>query len=125
VAITQKQKNKLLELIKTQLKELNLDIQDTEERIRNMQEHRLLPIASGPGEDGTSAEDQDRARLELISLKKSLGALASTKLKLENGTYTGTCGICRNPIDFNRILALPGTNVCTACAKKAHPPRTR
>lgn len=125
MALSEKQKSELLTLVTNQLSELESEIVITKERLKNMQESALLPIAHPPGEDGTSGHDQDVARTQLSALKTQQKALIPVKMRLELGTYTGKCGLCHKPINFERLRALPGTVSCIECAEKLQAPTRR
>lgn len=54
---------------------------------------------------------RERSRAELVRVDAAL-------LALDNGTY-GTCVSCGNPIDPERLEAIPWVSMCIDCARKS------
>jgi DnaK suppressor protein len=59
-------------------------------------------------------------RAQVISLleqaRRQLDALEAAGARMAAGTH-GTCARCGGPIAFARLVALPATDVCVACAQ--------
>lgn len=102
------------------VKELLIKLQkDAEARIDNTQRHiRHLhgPVAKDFEEQATERENDDVvyhlndiAKSELILIKSALE-------RIENGEY-GICTQCSSKIDSARLMAVPYTDLCMACAE--------
>jgi|SRR3989344_1487148 len=115
-------------------------IQDLEEEMKNIEQelNRIavkneqvpgdykakFPDDVGPGDDvgerASAESDWERNRaveqeleIKLKDIKETL-----TKLKTEDSSY-GICKNCTSPIAEARLKAMPISNLCVDCAKKA------
>jgi DnaK suppressor protein len=69
----------------------------------------------------------DAYRLTPQQVQTKLRTIMSALGRIRDGSY-GTCRMCREPVEAERLLALPDTELCSACqrrleAKVLHRPR--
>lgn len=102
---------------------------------RQRLEHELADIESGNHEKAASAaggesayrthmadsatETFERERDLCVeeNVRNMLGGVNAALVRVEQGTY-GICGVCREPIDLERLKALPYADMCIECKKK-------
>jgi DnaK suppressor protein len=96
------------------LEELNLRLA----RITNNVKHSEVPLEKDFAEQATQNENDEvmdylgnAARTEIEMIKQAIG-------RIDNGQY-GICQVCGEPINKERLEALPYSNMCINCASKA------
>ncbi len=109
------------EPIRHQIKERLLDeIAVVEERIMEL-EKQTAPIPPDKGLGRLTRMDalQDKSVKEeaLRQARKSQGRLEVALTRVLAPDF-GDCAGCRGPIGVERLLALPGSTLCVACASK-------
>ena len=96
-----------------------------QEALRSLLEDRLLAHRERAAQASTVLEDftsgdsphdreiaRDAAENRLEDVREHEAALA----RLEANTY-GVCGVCRRPIPFERLDAIPEVNHCVNCVR--------
>ena len=72
-------------------------------------------------DSGTDAfEDSEHLRIETQekAMETQLSAIQAAEQRIANNTY-GTCLSCGQPIDVERLIAMPTASVCISCEKKS------
>jgi RNA polymerase-binding transcription factor DksA len=72
-------------------------------------------------EGATIAFERERTAALRAQAVAHLSDLDQARMRLTSGTY-GTCNICGQAIDVERLRALPVTESCTACAARPRSP---
>lgn len=72
-------------------------------------------------EGATIAFERERTAALRAQAVAHLSDLDQARMRLTSGTY-GTCNICGQAIDVERLRALPVTESCTACAGRPRSP---
>jgi DnaK suppressor protein len=85
--------------------------------------HEVLDFKDIANEESLAAVDEMQAEHAARELKQVLAALA----RLDSHGY-GLCQACGEPIDLQRLAAMPATPLCIACQtrqEQERPPATR
>jgi DnaK suppressor protein len=72
-------------------------------------------------EGATIAFERERTAALRAQAVAHLSDLDQARMRVTSGTY-GTCNICGQAIDVERLRALPVTESCTACAARPRSP---
>jgi RNA polymerase-binding transcription factor DksA len=91
----------------------------TEAETDNLSE--LSSLDQHPGDIGTETFEREKDFSLLEQLEAEIGDLDLALRKVEEGTY-GLCEICGEPIDPDRLEAVPGTRTCIEHARGPHQP---
>ena len=78
--------------------------------------------SSEPGTDSWVADTHGRVMAVKQNLKDLLERIKSSLLALKSGKY-GKCTNCGNPIEPQRLEAMPTATLCIACSKKVATPQ--
>ncbi len=94
---------------------LEADLHDALETLEQLEQQLAQKPDFGLGGDSTSTVSwemtlarKERVAAEIVELKAAIE-------RVEQGTY-GRCAQCGNPIDPERLEALPTTTLCVNCA---------
>lgn len=110
-----KEKSKLTNLI-SEMQDNTLFGNTTHHTSERYSSGELSSYDNHIGDIGTDVFMQDMQNSLTIHEKGKLGQVESALEKIENGTY-GSCDICNNLIDEERLEILPETGLCANCAK--------
>lgn len=80
--------------------------------------HESDPLSADFAEQATQRENDDVLGAISQSARSELGLLDAALRRLANGRYE-TCATCGEPIDEERLDAVPYTDRCCACAEGA------
>lgn len=69
------------------------------------------------GIEASEEADHDRVSALLSELEEHEKTVMSALSALANGTY-GTCAMCKQTIETDRLLANPTTTLCMTCEQK-------
>lgn len=106
-------------LLETELKHLRGDLEQLETSGQPAAERREgSPFGKREEEATESFELEKRLALEK-QIRANLGEIEHALSKFEKGTY-GLCDICGQPINPERLEALPQATLCMSCKAK-HP----
>ena len=106
-------------LLESELKHLRGDLEQLEISGQPAEERREgSPFGKREEEATESFELEKRLALE-NQIRVKLGEIEHALSKFEKGTY-GLCDICGQPINPERLEALPQANLCMSCKAK-HP----
>ncbi|HJU65392.1 MAG TPA: TraR/DksA C4-type zinc finger protein [Gemmatimonadaceae bacterium] len=106
-------------LTRAQLRELERDLRGERARLERTMMSAITAGASTLVDDGSPALAESEFGLALETRTRARHeALLDALRRLEAGTY-GICVGCRNPIPYGRLLAMPETARCVACAARA------
>ncbi len=84
--------------------------------------HESDPLSADFAEQVTQRESDDVLGAISESAQQELRLLQAALRRLEEGRYT-TCVVCGEPIEEERLQAVPYTDRCRTCAEG--PPRSR
>jgi len=76
-----------------------------------------IPSDNHPGDAATSTFDRELDATLEGNEERLLQAIDAALQRIENGTY-GTCRSCGEPIDPERLEALPWTTQCIDCKRR-------
>ena len=106
-------------LLESELKHLRLDLEQLETSGQPAEERREgSPFGKREEEATESFELEKRLALEK-QIKANLSEIEDALSKFKKGTY-GLCDICGQPINPERLEALPQAKLCMSCKAK-HP----
>ncbi|MDO8717049.1 MAG: TraR/DksA C4-type zinc finger protein [Dehalococcoidales bacterium] len=106
-------------LLESESKHLRGDLEQLETSGQPAEERREgSPFGKREEEATESFELEKRLALEK-QIRAKLGEIEHALSKFEKGTY-GLCDICGQPINPERLEALPQANLCMSCKVK-HP----
>jgi RNA polymerase-binding transcription factor DksA len=80
--------------------------------------HESDPLSADFAEQATQRENDDVLGAISHSAQTELRQLDSALRRLAEGHYS-TCSICGEPIEEERLAAVPYTDRCRACAERA------
>ncbi len=80
--------------------------------------HESDPLSADFAEQVTQRENDDVLGAISQSAQAELRQLEAALRRLEEGRYT-TCSACGEPIEVERLAAVPYTDRCRACAERA------
>lgn len=75
----------------------------------------LEPADDEHDPDGTTAYERAQVASLRSETERSLAALEAAIASVDQGSY-GTCTACGTTIPFDRLEAVPGTDLCVTCA---------
>jgi len=96
------------------LEELNLRL----DRITNNVRHSDVPLEKDFAEMATQNENNEVMDYLGNSAKTEIAMIKQAIARIDNGQY-GMCQICDEPINKERLEALPYSSMCIKCASKA------
>ena len=100
--------------LESEQKRLNEELEQLENEIRPAEERREgSPFGKREEEATESFELEKRLALEK-RVRGQLAEVAHALQKFEDGTY-GSCDSCGQPIDPERLEALPQASLCLSC----------
>ncbi len=79
--------------------------------------HENPTYASHPADQGTDAQEREKAFMFAQREGAYLQQLDDALLRMEQGTY-GTCMSCNGKISVERLKAVPTAKLCYACKTK-------
>jgi RNA polymerase-binding protein DksA len=104
--------------VKLMLHEMLEDLDDRLAKITEDVRHSDEPIEKDFSEQVTQNEDNEvkdylgnAARTEIAKIKQAL-------TRIDKGEY-GTCQVCGEPINIERLKVIPYSNMCVKCASAA------
>ena len=111
---TQKLKKVLEEKKKNLEKELsNIAVKDKE--LRGDWDSKYPRTKEGDMEDAADEVEEYSTSLSIeFNLEKQLQSVNAALEKMKKGTY-GICEQCKKPIEKEKLLAFPETNLCLSC----------
>lgn len=83
--------------------------------------HEADPLSADFAEQVTQRESDDVLGAISESAQQELRLLQSALQRLEAGRYT-TCSLCGEPIEAERLQAVPYTDRCRLCAERSSRP---
>lgn len=117
MALTKEQVAILKELIANEITSLENEITLIKDRRESILTEFVNPIAHGPGEEGPQTHDHDLVITQLQRFVTRLRVLQNTEIRLRVNRYTDKCG-CGSTIGWERLKAIPETEICFLCASK-------
>jgi len=110
--------NLLRSRLESEQKRLTEELKQLKAGVRPVEERREgSPFGKREEEATESLELEKRLALEK-QIRDHLVAVEHTLHKFENGTY-GLCDSCGQPIDPDRLEALPQASLCVNCKTKS------
>lgn len=75
--------------------------------------------SGGSSPDGVLSDEITTASSRLSVVSDTVNSLETRLTEIANGTFTGICDTCHKPIEFERLLAQPGTRRHQLCKRNA------
>jgi DnaK suppressor protein len=107
--------NKIRQILLRQEKKVEEEIKALEDDDPVLNSY--MPESSEPGTDSWMADVHSRAVAAKQSLQEVLVNIRKSLKALRMGKY-GKCEYCGNPIEKERLAAMPTAVLCIACSKK-------
>ena len=107
-----------IEEVRARLQRRRTELQDRQERVARHTRHREEPLSQDFAEQAIELENGETLVALDHEIQQELGRLDRALRRLDAGQYFD-CERCGNPINENRLAALPDTSLCIECAEQA------
>lgn len=102
--------------VRTHLLKRREELQSRATRASSDLRHESDPLSADFAEQVTQRENDDVLGAISSSAREELHKLEAALRRLAEGRYT-TCSLCGEPIEEERLAAVPYTDRCRACAE--------